>query len=264
MPSPFPGMDPYIEDPEIWSDFHGDLAGEIRATLNTRIQPRYVARLTPLVTYEEVEISQARAIRPDVGVWRPRPREDEDGVPEASSVVTKAPVESSVPIELPLRLFSIEIRDTGSLQLVTAIEILSPVNKWPGHEAFESFRRKRRGLLRSDAHLLEIDLLRRGERPPLERPVPSAPYYVVVSRADRRPIVEVWPIQLQDKLPVVPVPLLHPDPDFPLDLGEQVAAVYERGASRLQIDYSRLPPSPPFSKEESHWLDERLREQKAR
>ncbi len=74
MPSPFPGMDPYIEHPEVWSDFHGDLAGEIRAELNKVIQPRYVARLTPRVTYEIVEIDDTRSVRPNVGIWQPRPR----------------------------------------------------------------------------------------------------------------------------------------------------------------------------------------------
>ena len=41
MPSPFPGVDPYIESPALWSDFHNNLASEIQAQLNRRIQPRY-------------------------------------------------------------------------------------------------------------------------------------------------------------------------------------------------------------------------------
>ena len=71
MPSPFPGMDPYIEDPEIWNDFHSDLAAEMRADLNRQIQPRYVARIIPRVTYELVGIDERRSVRPDVGVWQP-------------------------------------------------------------------------------------------------------------------------------------------------------------------------------------------------
>ena len=110
MPSPFPGMDPYIENPEVWSDFHGGIASEIRAESNRLLQPRYVARLTPRVA-----------------------------------------VESAVQTELPVRLYSVEILETGSLRLVTALEILSPVNKRPGHEAHEEYLHKRRALLRSDA-----------------------------------------------------------------------------------------------------------------
>lgn len=257
MASPFPGMDPYIEDPEVWSDFHGRLAEEVSAQLNRVLQPRYVARLTPRVTYEMVEIGERRSVRPDVGVWQPQPPFGETG--RGGAAVAAAPVESAVPMESPLRLYTVEVRETGALRLVTAIEVLSPVNKRPGHEAHHDYLRKRRELLRSDAHLIELDLLRAGERPPLERPVPPAPYYVVLSRADRRPLVEVWPIQLWEPLPTLPVPLLEPDPDAPLDLSSALAAVYERGAYARLIDYRRAPPPPQLSEAEAAWLEGRLR-----
>ncbi len=258
MPSPFPGMDPWIEDSEIWSDFHGGLAEEIRSKLNAVIDPRYVARLTPRVTYEEVEVAKIRGVRPDVGVWR-------SGTPGGPSPATgasavRAPAESTIPLEVPLRLYGIEVLLTGSLELVTAIEILSPVNKRRGHEAHAGYLRKRREVLRSEVHLLEIDLLRDGERPPLAEAVPLAPYYVVLSRVDRRPTVEVWPIQIQDRLPILPVPLLEPDPDAPLDLGSAVTAVYERGAYARMIDYGRPPPDPPLSGDQSAWLEQLLKE----
>jgi len=262
MPSPFPGMDPYIEDPEIWSDFHGRLAEEISAELNQVLQPRYVARLTPRVTYEIVEIGERHHVRPDVSVWQPQPPLGNAGAPAAA--VSPAPAESAVPMELPVRLYTVEVLETGGLRLVTAIEVLSPVNKRPGHEAYHDYLRKRRELLRSDAHLMEIDLLRGGDRPPLERPVPPAPYYVVLSRAGRRPYVEVWPIPLSQRLPALPVPLREPDPDVPLDLGAVVAAVYQRGAYARLIDYRRPPPPPSLSDAEAAWLDERLHQQKVR
>jgi Protein of unknown function (DUF4058) len=261
MPSPFPGMDPYIETPEIWSDFHSDLGGEIRARLNQIIQPRYVARLIPYVTYEVVEVAQARGVRLDVGVWQPQP--PIVAAPGGVAVITPAPAESRVPLEVPLRLHSVEIRETGTHLLVTAIEILSPVNKRRGHEAHEDYRRKRRDLLRSAAHLMEIDLLRGGERPPLEDPVIPAPYYVLLSRADRRPKVEVWPIQFADRLPVLPIPLLEPDPDVALDLEDVVASVYERGAYTALIDYGQPPPPPPLSSEEAEWLNDLLRDRRS-
>lgn len=257
MPSPFPGMDPYIEDPEVWSDFHGGLADEIRARLNGLIQPRYVARLTPYVTYEIIEIADTRSIRPDVGIWERRP--PGKTLREAAVAATPAPAESVVPLEFPLRLYTVEVRQAGTMLLVTAIEILSPVNKRPGHEARQDYLRKRRELLRSQAHFIEIDLLRGGVRSPLERPVPPAPYYVTLSRVDRRPHVAVWPIQLPDKLPVLPVPLLEPDPDVPLDLGAVVAAVYERGGYATLIDYRQPPPPPDLAESEAVWLDEHLR-----
>ena len=232
MSSPFPGMDPYIEDPEVWSDFHGGLADEMRAQLNSVLQPRYVARLTPRVTYDIIEIAERRNVRPNVSIWQPQPPSGDLG---GVALIAATPVES---------LYTVEVRETGTLRLVTAIEVLSPVNKRSSHEAYHDYLRQRRQLLRSEAHVIEIDLLHGGERPPLAGPVPSAPYYVTLSRAHRRPVVEVWPIQLWEKLPVLPVPLLDPDPDVPLDLGTVVAAVYERGAYARLIDY-RLPPRPP-------------------
>lgn len=257
MPSPFPGMDPYIESPELWSDFHNNLASESQAYLNRHIQPHYFARLTPYVTYEVVEIGQVYGVRPDVGVWHLEP------APAAATAsvatIPAAPVESLVALEIPLRLHRVEIRTTAQQQLVTVIEILSPVNKRPGHQAYRAYRRKRRDLLHSDVHLLEIDLLRGGERPPLERPVPAAAYYVVLSRAERRPKVDVWPIQVWDPLPVLPVPLLAPDPDVALGLGMAVASVYERGAYAQQIDYHQPPPPPSLTSAETEWLAGLLR-----
>lgn len=103
-------------------------------------------------------------------------------------------------------------------------------------------------------HLIEIDLLRGGARPPLEEPVPPAPYYVMLSRENKRPRVEVWPIQFYDKLPVLPVPLLQPDPDAKLDLGMVVAQVYERGGYASIIDYQQLPPPPRLSETDSQFV----------
>jgi hypothetical protein len=73
----------------------------------------------------------------------------------------------------------------------------------------------------------------------------------MLSRAERRPTVQVWPIQLTDRLPVLPVPLCEPDPDVPLNLGTAVASVYERGAYASQIDYQQPPPLPPLSQAET-------------
>jgi hypothetical protein len=89
--------------------------------------------------------------------------------------------------------------------------------------------------------------------------VPAAPYYVTLSRANRRPYVEVWPIQFADTLPVLPVPLLEPDPDVPLDLGKAVAACYERGGYDVIINYTRDVPAPKLAKEDELWLDQLLR-----
>jgi hypothetical protein len=259
MPSPFIGMDPYIESSKLWPDFHSDLAAEIRTQLNQQIQPNYFARLIPYVSYEVIEIGAKQGVYPDVTVWQTQPPSGQPLSPTA--VIPPAPVESTVAIETPLFLHSVEIRTIEAETLVTVIEILSPANKRPGSASYQTYQRKRQDILHSSVHLLEIDLLRAGERPPLARPVPVAPYYVVLSRANRRPRVEVWPIQLAEKLPILPIPLLESDPDAPLDLGAAVASVYERGAYASQIDYSQPVPLPELSAEEKVWLNQILGQQ---
>lgn len=258
MLSPFPGMDPYIEAPRIWSDFHGDLAGEIRALLNRQIRPNYFAALTPYATYETIEVNQKKSygMYPDVGIWQ-RSTRGVGGVAVAD-VLESTPVESTVSLELPLELFSVEIRTVDDDVLITSIEILSPVNKQRGHDAHLDYLRKRRELLRSAAHLVEIDLLRGGVRPPLEQPVPLAPYYIMLSRATHRPHVAVWPIALNAHLPVLPIPLLEPDPDVMLDLGVVVASVYERGGYDARIDYRTPVPPPALAEEETAWVEQVL------
>lgn len=264
MPSPFPGMDPYIEQSKIWPDFHNRLADEISARLNRQIRPTYFARLIPHTTYEVIEIASARwqTVRPDIGVWQ---RSDAPArLPASGGVavleaVTPAPVESVVLYEVPLELFSVEIRRSDNEVLVTAIEILSPVNKQPNHEAYFEYRRKRRELMNSSAHLMEIDLLRAGTRAGLTGPIPIAPYYIMLSRTNRRPTVEIWPLALDERLPVLPVPLSAPDADARINLADIFATVYERGGYDMQIDYSKPAPPPPLTAKERKWLAEFLR-----
>lgn len=239
MPSPFPGMDPYLEDAEIWEDFHASLAAEIRDQLTPHLLPRYYAALIPRITYDEV--TSERPMR------------------RRGSPIAPAPVLGRVALEVPVKEQSIEIRETDTRRLITAIEILSPVNKRPGHDAFEAYRRKRRDLLRTDAHILEIDLLRAGTRPPLTTPLPPAPYFVILSRGDRRPRVEIWPLKIQEAIPAMPVPLSAPDPDVPLDLGKAIQAIYDRAGYEVRIDYAKPAPKPPLPAEDLAWIEERLR-----
>jgi hypothetical protein len=233
------------------------LASEISAELNRQLRPRYVARMTPYVTYESIEITGSMGIRPGVGVWQNQP--PSKAVRESATTITPPAAESEVAYEVPLRLYTVEIHAVEAMELVTAMEILSPVSKRRGHDAYSDYRRKRRDLLRSSVHLIEIDLLRGGERPPLERPVPPAPYYITLSRADRRPVVDVRAIQLQDKLPRLPIPLREPDPDTVLDLSVIAARLYEQGGYDMLIDYGKPPPLPELSDAEAEWVEALLK-----
>jgi hypothetical protein len=177
---------------------------------------------------------------------------------QGAVAIAPAPLEVLITSDLPAKLTSVAIRTVEGDTLVTAIEMLSFANTRPGHAAYLTYRRKRQALLVSTAHLLEIDLLRAGERPPLAEPLPEAPYFIILSRAERRPVAEVWPLRLQEPLPLLPVPLLPPDPDVPLDLGRALATIYERSGYDLRIDYTQRPPAPALSAEESAWLEAHL------
>lgn len=257
MPSPFPGMDPYIESQRNWSDFHVDLATELRAHLNTQILPTYYATAVTHVASDVIEIAQSKpcSVYPDVGVWQ-----TSGGARTSGTTAVMAPVidrpqsQSMVKLEVALRLANVEVREAGTDSLVTAIEILSPVNKRTGPER-QKYLRKRRELLRSEVHVMEIDLLRGGQRTPLEITPPSAPYYVTLANADQRPYVDVWSIQLETRLPVLPIPLYTPDPDAPLDLGAVVRSVYERGGYVARIDYRQPPPPPALTDEQAAWVE---------
>src|SRR5207248_606209 len=133
MASPFPGMDPYLESRHFWPGFHTNLATEIQAALNRTIRPRYVADVTAYQTYDVIEVAQPRSFTPDVAGLQHRPPRGEGAV--AVAAPPAAPAESRIPLEIEVRLHRVEIRTSAEDQLVTVIEILSPVNKRPGHEA---------------------------------------------------------------------------------------------------------------------------------
>jgi len=165
-------------------------------------------------------------------------------------------LDSPMPEEVPV--LSLEIRDVAERRLVTVLEILSPVNK-RGDGAREYVTR-RTELLQTHTHLLEIDLLRRGGRIPLAGHLPQAPYYVFLSRFTQRPQTEVWAIGLRERLPTVPVPLLPPDKDIPLDLQSAIDACFALVGYERLLNYHEDPPPPPFSAADAAWIAARLAE----
>jgi hypothetical protein len=203
-----------------------------------------------------IEVAQARprAVSPDVSVWRTEPRFPIQGT---TAVIDPPLAQSAVPLEVSMRLANVEVREVGADTLVTAIESLSPINKRPGRER-QKYLRKRRELLRSEVHVMALDLWRGGERSPLETSLPPAAYYVTLARIEHRPYVDVWPIQLAARLPVLPVPWTTPDPDVSLDLGAIVQAVYERGGYATRIDYRQPVPPPPLEPEQQDRVEHLL------
>lgn len=245
MPSLFPGMDPYLEDSENWRSFHHLLADEIMTQLNTLLSAKYYADVEVRTLLEELGIATNYPIYPDAAVLETNPL-----VPSGVSVASTpaAPIQRvAMPAErVKSRTVAVYVAETK--KLVTAIELLSPVNK--RGDGLESYRLKRARILRSTVNLVEIDLLRAGQRPgwEVDEPTIDTDYVLLVNRAqaglDR--ISDIWPVALHQSLPNLPIPLLYPDPDVVLDLGQVVQNVYGRGAYARRIDYRRpLPPPQP-------------------
>ena len=255
MPSPFPGMAPYLEGP-LWTTLHFTLGAEIVRQLAPRLRPRYL--VLPVERFvmempESIAIS-AVPIYPDIGVTRSDRFSLGGGVAVA---VAPAPLEINTLMPTPVPHVTIEIRDAAKRQLVTAIEILSPTNK--RGEGRQEYLTKRRRILLSSAHLLEIDLLREGERLPMQQPLPPVPYFVFLSRAERRPLTEIWPIHLDESLPTVSVPLLPGDADVPLDLQDAFTTSYNLIGYGLAVDYQQ-PPAIPLPAVYTAWARERIAE----
>lgn len=257
--SPFPGMDPYLEDPTIWPGFHHGFAEEIRAQLNQIIGPRYYADVEVHTVLEEVGVLTSHHIYADAAVLEAEPTLLTG---QSAVVVTAAPLVRDLPEIEQHKLRTVQVKRTDTHQLVTAIEILSPYNK--RGDGLELYRVKRWRLIRSEVHLVELDMLRGGTRPgqEVQQPPIDTDYIILVNRGNpvgERRRSEIWPVALSEPLPACPIPLLPPDPDAVLALAEVMQQVYKRAAYARRLDYTQPVPPPPLRPAMEKWLVERMK-----
>ncbi len=271
MPSPFPGMDPYLENPIIWPDFHHHLATFITVELNAALPAPYYARveLRPELGIVLGDVGNRRII-PDVLVIQ----QPTSALQPAGPVVGVARTAITEPVRITTHteLFShpfIEIRDAQSgHELITLLEILSPSNKGPGPDR-RAYERKQREILNSDVHLIELDLLRKGDRvlphPELAAAVDliKPDYLILINRAGgdegTRNDYELYPVRLPEVLPCIPVPLRPDVQAVPLDLQIVVNRTYDGGMYRRSLNYNG-PAEPPLSEADAAWADELLQQ----
>ncbi|OQY55159.1 MAG: hypothetical protein DRR08_11840 [Candidatus Parabeggiatoa sp. nov. 2] len=248
--SPFPGMDPYLESPDLWPDVHESLISLFREQLTPLLVPKYVATLETQLVIDQISENSSAAV-PDVMIAETGRDSSVDDT-DTAVAIAPAPVRLRIPRIVPVRVTTLHIKRVEGDKLVTVLELLSPVNKRAG-DGRKKYLKKRNAFFDSDVHLMEIDLLRLGPRMPFwEEVVPDSDYLAMVSRADERPVCEVWPLKLRQPLPVLPVPLRRPDADVPLDIGQALRTAYERARYDLRINYNK-PPIPPLKKVDATW-----------
>jgi len=251
-------MDPYLEGSD-WTSVHAELSSEIARQLAPQSRPKYIVRLERRFVSEMPEDIGIMTgdIYPDAALVS---TDRKDKVAEAVAAYGFQPIQMATVMSSRVPHVTIEVRDVAKRELVTAIEVLSPTNKCG--EGRKEYLEKRRRLLCSTAHLIEIDLLRSGQRVLMQKPLPPAPYFIFLSRAERRPIIDVWPIQLNARLPVIPVPLLADDSEVKLDLQLALNTIYDALNYDLSLDYSR-PPEIPLEGKAAAWVNERLQQSRS-
>jgi Protein of unknown function (DUF4058) len=229
MPSPFPGMNPYLEAPGLWSEVHSWLIVELARMLNQRIIPKYRAAVEKRVYEESLTATLSQPILL--------------ALPEAETTIERY----------------LEVREVATGEVVTVVEILSPKNKRfsmgeaaPTGEGRDQYLNKRQKVLGSQSHLVEIDLLRGGEALPMQD-AGRSDYRVLVSRVEQRPIAELYPFNLRDRLPCFGLPLKAGDESVPIDLNVLMQMVYESAALDLAIDYGQQP-TPGLSQDDFDWV----------
>ena len=254
MHSPFPGMDPYLEDPAFWADFHTTFIVSWREAIAAQLPEPYEARLDEHVKLVQMPQKVIQLIYPDVALTtaaeRPRkPANAEAGLAMLEPVTLKHEFLEQV------RETHIEILRRPERSLVAVLELLSPWNK--AGDGFAEYRAKRKAILQQQVHLVELDLLLGGTRLPMREPLPQGDYYGLVTRAEDRSVAAVYAWRLRQPLPVLPVPLREPDPDVLIDLQSVFQTAFERGRYVKALLYNQAPWAP-VRDEDKAWAAEIL------
>jgi hypothetical protein len=254
MPCPFPGMDPYLEKQPYWGDFTPRFISFLAHELLTLLFPRYEVCVEEYlyVAHEEIRLHR---VRPDVAITT-------QGVPPrgpgSGAFAQDVSVEElEYPAYEPIAQRHIKVIQPRTGRVVAVIEVLSPTNKQAGEDGLDAYIEKRTEYLAARINLIEIDLLRGGERLPMAGELPPGDYYVYVGRAHRKPRGQViaWP--WRRSIPELPVPLLPDDGEVAVPLQKVFGAAYDLGLYERRLPYGESL-TPPLNAEDALWARERL------
>ena len=257
MPSPFPGMDPWLEDPEVFPDLHDSLIHRIKESLNAAMPPGYVA-----TTRNRVWVDDELRREPDVSLYgREHPPESAGDTITLPGLVAIGRRRSSDPPEEPY----LEILSNRGKRLVTAVEVISLSNKWAGRTGRKAYQDMQEEYALGGVNLVEIDLLRRGPHVTatplsrLRRKLGPFDYHVSVMVAGERPTLHAAGIRLTDRLPAIGIPLDEGLPPVTIDLQPMMDTSYDRSRWTELVSY-RDPPDPPLAAEQQAWASGILKE----
>lgn len=268
MPSPFPGMDPFLESPLHFSDLHDRMITYISELIQGGLPEPYYATIAERMW---IEVG-TRRVEPDVNVLRSARQEDQGGVATLkeqqfilADTATRPIVLESPHEEHTEPYIEIMTRVGDDERVVTAVEILSSANKTQGSEGRRQYLRKQDEVLASSSNLVEIDLLRRGSHTtavPVDVIIEyrsQMDYHACVTRAVHSKRWEFYPIRLRERLPVLSIPLDSGKPDVALDIQAAFDRAYDFGPYRRRVRYEEAVPPPPLSPEDAAWMEERLK-----
>ena len=253
MPSPFPGMDPFIECQK-WRGFHHALISTICDVLVPLVRPRYVVDVEENIYLVNDDLEVVRLFAPDLAVTQ---GEGWLETHAGSAAFVVEPEVLTLPQVEPIEEGYIVLRSKDSEEVVTVIEVLSPTNMSLAAGRAE-YLSKRNSLIRSRVNLIEIDLLRGGSRLPTVEQLPVADYYAYVSRATERPKVAVYAWPLDRQLPPIPVPLAEAEAEVQLDLQSVFNTTYDRAGYDYALKYDQ-PIEPPLNESQQAWVSDRIR-----
>jgi hypothetical protein len=263
MPSPFPGMDPWLERPFVYPGFHNDFLTYLRAALSTRLPAGFAVNGQSRV-YVDAEHRQVRV--PDLGVTGPVETGGGAAVATAGLARVGMLAAGAEPTPDPTTEVYLEILTDDDERLVTAVELLSPSNKEPG-EGRKEYLKKQAECKTAGVNLVEIDFVRGGRHTtavPEARLRALAPggydYHVCVTvEGDSREYF-VAPFALAARLPTIGVPLTLDREPVTVELQPVFDRCYDEGGFDRLVKYATRDPVPPLTPEQKAWADAILKE----
>lgn len=250
MPSPFPGMDPYLEHPEIWPGVHLLLISKLSEYLSPQLRPKYRVAVEVRI-YETVDNQSLLVGVPDLAIKNSHIAAKQT-MSNIATAKTPIPITVEVPVPEKIRQGYLKIKEVSTNEIVTIIEILSPVNKRLG-EGRKQYENKRAKILGSSTNLVEIDFLRKWQPMTVFCNHVETHYRILVSQSIRRPKADLFAFNLQEPIPAFRLPLKPGDKEPLVDLQSLLSQVYDQGSYDLEIDYTK-EPVPKLSENDKIWF----------